>query len=138
VTGLRFRAERFRALIRFALGGVLSSTIAVTTAAVLHEVVAVPERVAGACGFAAALVVNFFVLRHYVFAVAHVPARQQLPKFLATTGLLRAIEFLAFYVAHRHLHLNYLLLMIMILGSSFLLKFLIYEGMVFAKRSRHD
>ncbi len=135
MTAQRSTAEKLRALIRFGLGGVVSATVAVGATALLHEIGGVPERVAGAGGFAAALVVNFFVLRYFVFAASGGALRRQLPSFLATTGALRAVEFSAFFAVHKYLHWHYLLTMIMVLGTSFMLKFLIYEGLVFAKHA---
>jgi putative flippase GtrA len=138
VTAQRSTPEKLRALIRFGLGGVVSATVAVGTTALLHEIGGLPERVAGAGGFAAALVVNFFVLRYFVFAASGGALRRQLTSFLATTGALRAVEFAAFYAVNKYLHLHYLLTMVLVLGISFLVKFLIYEGIVFAKHATSD
>jgi putative flippase GtrA len=128
-------ADKFKALIRFGLGGVLSSAVALGTTALLHEMGDVPERIAGAGGLAAALCVNFVVLRVFVFRATQTSAWRQLPMFLATTGAFRALEYTAFFMINKYLHMHYLLAMVLVLGSSFVLKFLVYEGLVFVKKA---
>ena len=121
-------------LVRFAAGGVISSGVTLGTTAFLHEITGLRETVAAGFGLAAALVVNFLLLRLYVFRGTQRSFSAQLAMFLGSSGVFRAIEYAAFLLVHATLDLHYLVGLILVLGSSFLLKFVVYEGWVFARR----
>lgn len=124
-------AETFHSLVRFGLSGVVSSTVALGTAALLHEWAELPERPAGGLGFVAALLVNFFVLRVFVFRATHDAAWRQALTYLATSGMFRLFEFFAFYIVNKYVHVQYLIAMVLVLGVSFVVKFVTYRGFVF-------
>jgi putative flippase GtrA len=126
---------KLKSLVRFGLGGVVSSAVAIGGTALLHEMAGMPERIAGAGGLAASLLVNFVVLRFFVFRGTQISVWRQLPMFLATSGVFRALEYAGFFVVNTYLHLQYLLALVVVLGTSFLLKFLVYEGLVFVKKA---
>jgi putative flippase GtrA len=121
-------------LIRFAAGGVLSSGVTLGVTALLHELVGVSESVAAAGGLATALIVNFVFLRIVVFGSRAAPIMHQLAKFLASSGAFRAFEYVAFLIVNSLFPIHYLVALILVLGSSFLLKFLVYERFVFVHR----
>lgn len=132
---LRLSASRLKALVRFGLGGVVSSAVALGGTALLHETADVPERVAAAAGLAASLLVNFVMLRVFVFKSTQQSAWRQVPMFLATSGVFRALEYGGFFLVNTYLHLQYLLAMVLVLGTSFVLKFLVYEGLIFVRKA---
>lgn len=121
-------------LIRFAAGGVVSSGVTLATTAFLHEIIGLRETIAAGFGLTAALVVNFLFLRLYVFRGTQRSITGQLAMFLGSSGVFRALEYAAFLVVHATLDLHYLVGLILVLGSSFFLKFVVYEGWVFARR----
>lgn len=130
---------RLRSLGRFALGGVLSSAVVLGVSAFLREGGFVGERVAAGLGLATSLVVNFNVLRHFVFRGTQQPLVRQWFEFLASSGIFRGLEYLAFLLVMGVFHVQYLVALLGVLATSFGLKFLWYEGRVFRRpRSRDD
>jgi putative flippase GtrA len=126
--------ERIASLARFALGGVLSSAVVLGVSAGLHEGGFTGERVAAAVGLAASLVVNFNVMRHFVFRGAQEPLLRQWLQFLVSSGVLRGLEYVAFLIVLDVFQLQYLLALLLVLGASFVLKFVIY-GRVFGAKT---
>jgi len=120
-------------LLRFAAGGLISAPIAIGVTALLHETFAVSEPLAAAGGLGTALVVNFFVLRHLVFASTLTPILRQLSMFLASSGVFRGFEYLGFLLLNVLLNVPYLIALVAVLGVSFILKFLVYDKLVFAR-----
>jgi putative flippase GtrA len=121
-------------LIRFAAGGVLSSAVTLGVTALLREVFGIREAIAAAVGLASAMLVNFVFLRHFVFASRATPIARQLAMFLTSNGVFRAFEYLGFLVVLGMLDLHYLLSLLLVLGVSFLFKFVVYERLVFTRR----
>jgi len=121
-------------LIRFGAGGVLSAGTTIGTTALLHEIFGVRESFAAAVGFAAALSVNYFFLRYIVFRHSHVAPGRQLILFIGSTGVFRGLEYLAFLVLNTWLHVPYLAALPAVLMVSFLVKFIVYDRYVFARR----
>lgn len=132
-----FKKLNLASLMRFALGGVLSSGITLGSTALLHEVGSVHERVAAAIGLLLALTVNFGVLRFFVFKGTRQPVMRQLVMFLGSSGVFRAIEYCGFLLLSQVLKVQYLLAMLATLGVSFILKFAIYELWIF-RRGREN
>ena len=126
---------RLTSLARFALGGVASSAVVLGVSAGLREGGFAGERVAAAIGLATSLVVNFNVMRHFVFRGAHEPLLRQWLQFLASSGVFRALEYLAFLIVLDVFEVQYLLALLLVLGTSFALKFIVY-GRVFRNRSQ--
>jgi putative flippase GtrA len=91
--------------------------------------------VAAALGLASALVVNFLMLRYFIFRGTQLPWGRQLLTFLASSGVFRGIEYLGFLLVNSLAGVHYLLALVLVLAGSFILKFIVYEGWVFAKRS---
>jgi putative flippase GtrA len=127
---MRFRPD---ALARFALGGVVSSSVVLGVSALLAETHVVGERVAPAIGLATSLAVNFLVLRHFVFRSTERPVARQGLEFLASSGAFRAFEYAGFLAVDSLLHVHYLIALVLVLGTSFGLKFLWYESHVFKR-----
>mgnify|MGYP001333867415 FL=1 len=122
------------ALGRFLVGGLVSSGVTLATTASLHELVAVPERLAAALGLATALVVNFVVLRFFVFRGTNLPLGRQLLVFLGSSGVFRGFEYAGFIVLHL-LSVYYLLALVVVQGVSFIVKYFFYDKFVFARKS---
>jgi len=123
-------------LARFALGGVLSSGVSLGSTALLHEVGAVHERYAAAAGLVLALVVNFAVLRFFVFKGSRQPVARQLLMFLGSSGVFRGIEYGGFLLLSQVWGVQYLLAMFLTLGLSFVIKFAVYELWIFRRNDR--
>ena len=129
----RLKSLDTSALLRFLAGGVASTVVTLGTTAALHEVVAIREVIAAAIGLTASLVVNFAVLRLFVFRGTSIPLRRQAMMFLGSSGVFRALEYSGFFVLHL-LGVHYLVGLVLILGSSFVVKFFVYERLVFSRK----
>ena len=127
---------RWAALLKFGVGGVLSVSIALGMSALLHEVLGIRETFAAAGGLVSALTVNFFVLRYIVFAGTVVSIPQQLAGYLGSAGVFRGLEYVGFLLLNTLVQIHYLVALTIVLGVSFLLKFLVYDKWVF-KRGEH-
>lgn len=128
--------QRLASLARFAIGGVVSSSVVLGVSALLREAGSVDERVAAAIGLATSLVVNFNVMRYFVFRGSAQPLLRQWFEFLASSGVFRGFEYVAFLFVNAFFGVHYLLALLLVLGASFLLKFIWYEGWVFRRRER--
>ncbi|MCU0303906.1 MAG: GtrA family protein [Thermoanaerobaculales bacterium] len=119
-------------LVRFgALGAVgLGVNIAITVT--LTEIVDAQEEVAFAIALAVVFVFSFLTSRHIIFVGASTgnPTRQ-LVRFALTSAAFRVAEYLAFLLLHTTLKLPYLLAIVVVLGVSFLTKFVTYSTVVF-------
>jgi len=121
------------ALVRFFVGGLLSVGVTLGVTAYLHEIVGVHERIAAAVGFACALVTNFLFMRFYVFRGTPVPLLRQLAMFLASSGVFRGLEYAGFWATNAA-GVHYLAALVLVLGCSFVIKFVVYEKLVFARK----
>jgi putative flippase GtrA len=129
----RLKSFDKRALARFLAGGVASTVVTLGTTAALHEIAAIPELIAAAVGLAASLVVNFAVLRLFVFRGTDIPLGRQAMMFLGSSGVFRGLEYSGFFVLHL-LGVHYLVGLVLVLGSSFVVKFFVYEKLVFSRK----
>lgn len=120
--------------MRFAAGGLISMPVTIGVTALLHEVFALHESAAAAAGLVAALTANFLFLRYVVFASTATPILRQLAMFLASSGVFRGLEYVAFLLLNAALEAQYLLVLAGVLGVSFIIKFLVYENFVFARK----
>ena len=101
--------------------------------ALLHEVLGMREAVAAAGGLASALTANFFALRYIVFTGTVVGAPLQLAGYLGSAGVFRAVEYCGFLLVNALTHFHYLLTLLIVLGASFFMKFLVYEKWIFKR-----
>jgi putative flippase GtrA len=129
----RLKSFDARVLGRFLAGGLASTVVTLGTTAALHEIAAVPELVAAAVGLAASLLVNFVVLRFFVFRGTDLPLGRQALMFLGSSGLFRGLEYIGFFVLHL-LGVHYLVGLVLVLGSSFMVKFIVYQKLVFSRK----
>ena len=120
-------------IARFAAGGLVSAPLAIGVTALLHEIFGVGPETAAAFGLLAAMTTNFIVLRYFVFAGTSLRLLRQLGMFLASSGVFRGIEYIGFLILNG-IGVQYLIAMVTVLGLSFLLKFLVYDKLVFARR----
>lgn len=126
-----------RDLPRYAVASAFSFVFILAATAVLHELLGVSETLAPAIALVAALVVNFVLLRTWVFPGQEVHWGRQLAETAVTSAAFRAIEYAIFLGLHLGLGLNYLLATGMSVCISALAKFGVYREIVF-NRARSD
>ena len=131
-------AGKLLTLLKFAAGGLISAPTALGVTAALHEWLGLQENSAAGLGLCAALAVNFVFLRHVVFAGSRMSLSRQIGMFLASSGLFRAAEYAGFLVVNRISGAHYLVALAAVLGASFLIKFFVYDKLVFARRPATD
>jgi putative flippase GtrA len=116
---------------RFAGVGGVSFVTNLALTALLHEVLGLPEEAAFAISLVVVFVMNFLACRYVVFDGRGGDARRQLLHYgMASLGF-RGGEWCAFLVVHTWLRTPYLVAIVVILGCSFLIKFVFYRHVVF-------
>jgi putative flippase GtrA len=121
-------------LMRFGVSTLISASITIGLPVLLHELFHVPEQRAVFIAFNVALVVNFIIMRHFVFAKRGSAAGDML-RYAVTNIAFRLAEYAAFSFLFRVLHLYYVLAIVVVLIGSTTLKFVAYRFLVFDGRS---
>jgi putative flippase GtrA len=123
----RFQAHsHLRQVTRFAISSGMSASLSLVLPILLHEVGRVDENVAVAVGFVSAYVMNFFMLRVFVFK-SKGAIRSQIIKYVPVNGFFRLAEFSLFLILNNLLSLNYILAVASVLFVSTVLKFFGYR-----------
>jgi len=128
-----FTPERLAELFRYGIATGLSATVTIGLPLLLHEVFAVPERIAVGIAFAAAFVLNFVTTRGYVFRSTGA-ARNELPRYVITSVCFRLGEYGLFLVLFQF-GLVYYAAQIIVVGLSLVLKFLTFKTFVYGRAS---
>ena len=126
-----FTPERLGELFRYGVATGLSATVTIGLPLLLHEVFAVPERIAVGVAFAAAFVLNFVTTRSYVFRSSGA-ARNELPRYVITSVCFRLGEYGAF-LALFQLGLVYYAAQIIVVALSLILKFFTFKTFVYGR-----
>jgi putative flippase GtrA len=123
----RFQAHsHLLQLTRFAISSGMSATLSLALPILLHEVGKVDENAAVAVGFVSAYVMNFFMLRVFVFK-SKGGIFSQIVKYVPVNGFFRLAEFSFFLILNNLLSLNYILAVASVLFVSTVLKFFGYR-----------
>jgi putative flippase GtrA len=122
--------KTFQQVVRFLLMTLLSACLTLALPILFHEVFGVGKEVAVALALAIAFFVNFFTVRIVVFRSAGSPTSEFI-RYALTNAAFRISEFLAFFVLHTLLGIYYILVLVFVLGTSFIAKFVFYRFFVF-------
>jgi putative flippase GtrA len=120
---------------RYALASAFSFAFIIGATAGLHEVLGVSETLSPAIAMVAALVVNFTLLRVWVFPGQTVHWGRQFAETVVTSAAFRLLEYGIFLVLHLGFDVNYLIATGVSVCLSALGKFGVYREVVF-KRGR--
>lgn len=123
-----------RSFLRFCLTTVLSMVVNFGLTIALHELARWPEELAYAVALVTVLLMNFVLLRSYVFSARHIEPGRQLALFALSTAGFRLSEYLAFLLLHTWLGMYYVLAMFLVQGTAFVTKFFYYGRLVFPDR----
>ncbi len=122
----------FGEMMRFGLLGGLSFAINVGLTVFLKEVLGATAELAFALALATVLVVNFMTCRYLVFeGASQGDRRRQLPLFVASSLVIRSLEYATFLIVHSVLGVHYLVAIVGILAVSVLMKFVFFRSVVF-------
>jgi putative flippase GtrA len=119
---------------RFVGFGVMSYGLGIAITAFLAEIVHLSAEAAVATSLAILITVNFWLSRRFVFRATG-EIRSQFPRFLATTVLMRGVEYVLFLLLYRVFSLHYLLALTIGMGLSTCIKFFLYRGLVFGQQA---
>lgn len=119
-------------LLKFGVLGALGFGINIAVTVVLTEVLGASEELAFAIALAVVFVFSFVTSRYLIFAGAAAgDPRRQLARFALSSAVFRGAEYLGFLLLHTVSGVPYLLTIVVVLGVSFLTKFVTYSTVVF-------
>jgi putative flippase GtrA len=118
-------------LPRYALASAFSFAFVIGSTAALHELVGLSETLAPALALILAFVVNFTLLRTWVFAGQSAPVGRQMAETAVTSLLFRVLEYGLFLIGHLALGVDYLIATGASVCISALAKFFVYREIVF-------
>lgn len=120
-------------LARFGLSSVASATISLGLPALLHEVFGIEQKVAVAISQSSVLLLNFLMIRLFVFR-SQGRAGRDLGYYVGSTIAFRGLEFLLFLALFELAGLYYLTALVLTLGTSTAIKFVWYR-FLFGRRT---
>ena len=113
-------------LFRFGISTVLSAIVTLGVPVLLHEIFGVEQRLAVAISQSSALLLNFVMIRVFVFGSKRA-ARRDLVYYVGSAATFRGLEYLLFLGLFGLAHLFYFTALVLTLGTSTLLKFVWYR-----------
>jgi putative flippase GtrA len=113
-------------LMRFGVSTVVSAAMTVGLPILLHELFGLEQRTAVAISQSSALLLNFLMIRVFVFGSRRA-ARRDLAYYVGSAVFFRGLEYLAFLALFELAHLYYIAALVLTLGTSTLLKFFWYR-----------
>jgi putative flippase GtrA len=123
--------------IRYVLASLLSAGITLGVPVVMVELGGFDPSLAAATALLLAFVVNFLMLKFYVYRNDG-RWQAQAVRYLLVAALFRLGEFGVFLAMHRLLGLFYVVALVVTLGLSFIAKFFAYYYLVFAWGAKDD
>lgn len=112
--------------MRFGISTVVSAGMTVGLPIILHELLGIEQRTAVAISQSCALLVNFLMIRIFVFGSKRA-AQRDLVYYVGSAIVFRGLEYLAFLALFEIGHLYYVASLLVTLGTSTLLKFAWYR-----------
>ena len=113
-------------LFRFAAMSAASSLITLGLPVFLHEILHVGQKTAVACGQGSVFILNFALIRIFVFrSSGH--ARRQFFHYAGSAAVFRGLEYVAFLLLFEWARLFYVTALLITLGTSTAIKFVWYR-----------
>lgn len=119
------------AKLRYLVSTGVSASITVGLPIIMVEGLGFEPSLATGIALALALVVNFLVLKFYVFR-SDAGWQAQAVRYVTTAAGFRLLEYLLFLSLHEVLGLNYFVALVAILVFSFVAKYFVYQVVVFS------
>jgi len=131
----RIRAgnTRIAHIFRFGISSVLSAAVTLGIPVLLHQGFGFEQRAAVAIGQSSVLLLNFIMIRVFVFRSRR-PAQRDLAYYVGSAAAFRGLEYLMFLALFSLGHLFYLTALVLTLVLSTLLKF-VWFRFLFAPRT---
>lgn len=119
-------------LLRFGMSSGVSAAVTVGLPTLLHEAFGIDQRIAVATSQSTALLINFLMIRIFVFRSKRAAPRD-LAYYVGSAAAFRGLEYLCFLALFQLAHLYYLTALVLTLAMSTLVKFVWYR-FLFAER----
>jgi len=116
--------------IRYVIQSLISAAGNLGITAALHEGFSVAEEIAYAVALVCVFAINFLGFRYFVYPGRHRPVAKQLAAFFLSSIGFRLTEYVSFVILIWWI--PYQLAIVLILGVSFVTKFVFYRYRVFA------
>lgn len=113
-------------LARFGLSSVASAVVSLGLPTLLHEVFGIEQKVAVAISQSSVLLLNFLMIRLFVFR-SQSGAKRDLGYYVGSTVAFRGLEYLLFLALFELAGLYYLTALVLTLGTSTAVKFVWYR-----------
>lgn len=113
-------------LFRFAAMSAMSALVTLGLPVLLHETLHVGQKVAVACGQGSVFLLNFALIRMFVFRSGGRPGTQFL-QYAGSAAAFRGLEYVAFLVLLDWAGLFYVTALVITLGTSTAIKFVWYR-----------
>ena len=126
---------RYRKLFRYLVNTGLSFVVNLGLTALLHEAFGVREATAYGVALVTVFVMNFLLFRYYVFDGRTDQPGKQLATFAGTSVAFRVSEWFVFRLLHEKLGVYYLLAIILVQGTTFVIKYFVYGGWLFKRKT---
>lgn len=119
--------------IRYVIASIFSASLSLSLPMFFHEGVGLSEELAVGISLTAVFVINFFILRMYVYQSKE-SRHKQIWKFAFSSAAFRTGEYLAFLLIYSVSSIHYIIALMLVLAPSFLAKFFVQRTFVFLKR----
>lgn len=126
-------AWRYQKLFRYLVNTGLSFVVNLGLTALLHEVFEFREAMAYGVALVVVFVMNFVLFRYYVFDGRTDQPAKQLGTFAATSVVFRVSEWFAFRLLNERFAVHYLLAIVVVQGTTFVVKYFVYGGWLFKR-----
>ena len=119
---------------RYLIATVLSACVSLILPALLHEFIGIREEIAVAGALITVFIMNFFMIRIFVFR-SRSDIKLEFRRFFTVSIGFRIAEYLLFLAIFRILGLNYILSLAISLVISFITKFIVHRKFVFNRQT---
>jgi len=130
---MRLTRSTFWRLARFVGVAAVGFPLNLAVTVFVHEILGASEEMAFAVALITLFVFYFLANRHFTFRATGGDPSRQLFRYAVFSALFRLSEFLGFLVIHTLFDVQYVIAAVVILGTSFLLKFYFYGDVVFTE-----
>jgi len=121
--------------LRYLVLSALSFLLNLGITAGLHEIFGVAPEISFAVALATVFVTNFAGMRWWVFRGTSRPFLRQLVGFGLSSATFRGLEYCGYLLLYRAAGAPYLAAAIAVMGVSFVVKYVVYDSWLFARRN---
>lgn len=121
--------------LRFLLASPPSFAISFGGPILLHEVFGISPSIAVALCFLTAFIFNFYVMKYFVYR-SDGSVLREFRNYAFTNLAFRVTEYLCFSLLYLVVGIRYFIANFVVIATSFVVKFVVYDMIVYGKRAR--